>query len=154
MAQVSDKWFHKYAWVLLFTAGLPFLIFGISALLFGVSLSSFPVGLPGGPDGVTALTGDTWDEILAGNPDAVTLLRGVSRVAGLAFLGFAIFTLTVSSLAYRRGERWSWFVMWTLPAFMFGLFMHELEGDFVQMPAFLLVLSLLGLILPYKRFFR
>jgi hypothetical protein len=95
----------------------------------------------------------TWDETLTGNPAAVTLLRGVSRVAGLAFLGFGILTLVVSGFAYRRGERWAWFSLWTLPAFFVGLILHELEGEFMQMPAILLVLSLLGLLLPYRRVF-
>jgi hypothetical protein len=142
------------AWVLLIVAALPFLIFGVSALLFGLSLSDFPVALPGGPDAVESLTGMTWDETLRSNPAALTLLRGISRVAGMAFLGFAIFTIVVSSSAYRRGERWAWLTLWTLPAFMFGLLLHEREGGFVQMPAILLVLSLLGLLLPSRRFFQ
>lgn len=151
MAERSSKWFQRYAWVLLVVAALPFLIFGVSALLFGLSLSDFPVGLPGGPDAVESLTGVSWDETLGSNPAALTLLRGVSRVAGMAFLAFAIFAIVTSSTAYRRGERWAWFTLWTLPAFMFGLLLHERQGGFLQMPATLLVLSLLGLLLPSRR---
>ena len=101
-----------------------------------------------------SFTGVTWDETVRSNPAALILLRGVSRVAGLAFLGFAILTIVVSSSAYRRGERWAWLTLWTLPAFMVGLLLHERQGDFIQMPAILLVLSVLGLTLPYRRFFR
>lgn len=154
MAERSNKWFQKYAWVLLVIASLPFLIFGISALLFGLSLSDFPVGLPGGPDAVENLTGVSWDETLRSNPVALTLLRGVSRVTGMAFLAFAVFAIVTSSSAYRRGERWAWFTLWTLPAFMLGLLLHEREGEFIQMPVTLLVLSLLGLLLPFRSFFQ
>lgn len=153
MISRSDKWYQKNAWILLSGLSLPFLIFGISALLFGVGLSNFPVGIPGGPDAVESLTGMTWTETLAGNPAAVTLFRGVSRVAGLALVGFATFVLVVSVVSYRQRQRWAWFALWTVPAFMVGLTLHELRGSFVQMPAVILVLSLLALVLPFRRFF-
>lgn len=154
LAERSGKWFQRYAWVLLVLVALPILLFGVGALLFGLSLSDFPVGLPGGPDAVESLTGVTWDETLSSNPAALTLLRGISRVEGLALLGFAIVTIVISSSAYRRGERWAWFTLWTLPAFMIGLLLHEREGEFIQMPAILLSLSLLALLLPYRKFFQ
>ncbi|MGQ0669149.1 MAG: hypothetical protein ACT4PO_05695 [Actinomycetota bacterium] len=150
----SGSWFERYAWVLLLLVSLPFLIFGISALMFGLSLSDFPVGIPGGPEAVKGLTGTTWNQVFSGNPEAVTLLRGISRVAGLALLGFAVFVIMASSIPFRKGQRWAWFALLVVPGFMTGLLFHELKGGFVQMPAIFLVLSLLGLILPYRMFFR
>lgn len=145
--------FEKLGWALLAVTGLPFLLFGVTALLFGLSLSDFPVGLPGGPDAVRSTTSLTWDEVVSQEAAAMTLLRGVSRVAGLAFLGFGILVIVVASVPYRRGERWAWFVLWAVPAFMVGLLIHELVGDFVHMPAMLLALSVAGLVLPYRVFF-
>lgn len=152
-ASRRGKWYQRYAWVLFLVVSFPFLIFGISALLFGLSLSDFPVGIPGGPDAVSALTGHPWDQVLSENPTAVTLLRGVSRVAGLGLLGLAVFVLFVSVTAFRRGQRWAWFALLVVPGFMVGLLLHELKGEFVQMPALFLVLSLAGLILPVRTFF-
>lgn len=149
----SKRWFQNHAWILILVVSLPFLIFGISALLFGLSLSDFPVGIPGGPDAVKSLTGVTWDEVLSGDSTTVTLMRGISRVSGLALLGFAIFVIAVSIVPFRKGQRWAWFSLWTVPGFMIGLLLHELQGGFVQMPAVFLVLSLLGLVLPYRSFF-
>jgi hypothetical protein len=83
----------------------------------------------------------------------MTLLRGVSRTAGLAFVGFGVLVMVVAVVPYRRGQRWAWLALWVVPVFMIGLLLHELEGDFVQMPAMLLVLSLAGLALPYRVFF-
>lgn len=139
--------------MLLGLTGLPFLVFGTGALLFGLSLSDSPVGLPGGPDAVGSTTGFAWGEIVAEQATAMTLLRGVSRVAGLAFLGFGLLVTAMGAVPYRRGERWAWCVLWVVPASMVGLLIHELEGDFVQMPATLLALSLAGLLLPYRVFF-
>lgn len=150
----TSKWPHRVSWVLFLILSLPFLIFGISALLFGLSLSDFPVGVPGGPDAVRNLTGMTWDQTMSSNPAAVTLLRGVSRVAGLGLLGFAFFVIAISSTAFRKGQRWSWFALLVVPGFMVGLLFHELEGEFVQMPSMFLALSLVALVLPVQTFFR
>lgn len=144
---------QRYAWVLLAITGLPFLMFGISALLFGLSLSDTPVGLPGGSDAVASTTGLPWDQVVAENDTAMRLLRGVSRVAGLGFLALGVLVVTVVSIPFRRGQRWAWFALWVVPAFMIGLLLHEREGDFVAMPAVLLVLSLAGLLLPSRMFF-
>lgn len=144
---------QRFAWVLLAITGLPFVMFGISALLFGLSSSDTPVGLPGGPDAVASIIGVPWDEVLAEDETAVTLLRGVSRVAGLAFLALGILVLTVAVIPFRRGQRWAWLALWVVPAFMFGLLLHERKGDFVAMPAILLVLSLAALLLPSRTFF-
>ncbi|MFP5253351.1 MAG: hypothetical protein ACLGH4_06105 [Actinomycetes bacterium] len=144
---------ERIGWVLLVLAGLPFVLFGVTAVLFGVSASDFPVGLPGGPDAVDSTTGVPWQEVVSGNATAMTLLRGVSRVAGLAFLGFGLLVITVAVVPYRRGERWAWYALWVVPVFMGGLVVHELGGDFVQMPALLLAASLAGLLLPYRAFF-
>lgn len=149
----SRRRFERLGWVLIALTGLPFLIFGISAMLFGVSLSDFPVGLPGGPEAVSSTTGVTWDEVVSEQPTTMTLLRGVSRVAGLAFLGFGLLVVAVASVPFRRGERWAWFVLWIVPVFMVALLIHELNGGFVEMPVLMLGMSLAGLLLPYRVFF-
>lgn len=144
---------QRLAWIVLAITGLPFVLSGISALLFGLSASDTPVGLPGGPDAVANTTGVPWDEVIEGDETAITLLRGVSRVAGLAFLALGILVVTMASIPFRRGERWAWFALWVVPVFMLGLLLHERKGDFVAMPAILLVLSLAALLLPSRTFF-
>lgn len=144
---------QRFAWVLSALMGLPFVLFGVSALLFGLSFSDTPVGLPGGPDAVVRTTGVPWDEVVAADELAVTLLRGVSRVAGLAFLALGVLVVTIASIPFRRGQRWGWFALWVVPAFMFGLLLHERNGDFVAMPAIFLVISLAALLLPSRAFF-
>lgn len=144
---------QRFAWILLAITGLPFVIFGINALLFGLSSSDTPVGLPGGPDAVASTTGVPWVQVVAEDETAVTLLRGVSRVAGLAFLALGILVVTMASIPFRRGQRWAWLALWVVPAFMFGLLLHERKGDFVAMPAILLVLSLAALLLASRTVF-
>lgn len=83
----------------------------------------------------------------------MSLLRGVSRVAGLAFLALGLLVVTVASIPFRRGQRWAWLALWVVPAFMLGLLLHERKGDFVAMPTVLLVLSLAALLLSSRTFF-
>ncbi len=65
--------------------------------------------------------------------------------AGMSFFGAAI-TLT----AFRRGERWAWFVLWYYPAFFAA---HTLASGIAISGTPLLLLSMLGLLLPVRRFF-
>ncbi len=149
----AEKAYEKYAWIILFALSAAFLIFAFTAILFGVGLSSFPVGIPGGPDATKSITGRTWDEIVTGSPGIVNLIRGISRVFGLALLGFSAFGMAISGVSYRKGERWAWYVSWYLPAFLIGLAIHESGGAFLAMPILFLIVALLGLFLPYRRFF-
>lgn len=149
----SRRWFERLGWALIALTGLPFLIFGATALSFGLSMSDFPVGLPGGPEAVSTTTGVTWGEVVSQEATAMTLLRGISRAAGLAFLGFGVLVITVAGVPFRRGERWAWFALCVVPMFMAGLLLHEIGGDFYQMPALFLVMSLAGLALPFRTFF-
>ena len=144
---------QRFAWVLLAISGLPLVIFGIGALLFGLAFSDTPVGLPGGPDAVASTAGVPWGQVVAEDETAVTLLRGVSRVAGLAFLALGVLVMAVASIPFRRGQRWAWFALWVVPGFMLGLVLHERNGDFVAMPVILLVLSIIALLLPSRSFF-
>lgn len=137
--------------VALALTGLPLVVSGIGGLLFGLSISDTPVGLPGGPDAVAETTGVPWEEVVAGDETAMTLLRGVSLIAGLAWLALGILVVTVAGIPFRRGERWAWLALWVVPAFMLGLVLHEREGDFVAMPAIFLVLSLAALLLSAVR---
>jgi hypothetical protein len=60
-------------------------------------------------------------------------------------------------MPYRRGEKWAWFTMWLVPATLVGqgLFNSVLLGDFNEMLPWIPVttVSLLGLFLPYRKFF-
>lgn len=148
-----ETWYVKYAWLILCLLGIAFVLFAVNALLFGLGLSDIPVGIPGGPEAVKSLTGMTWDDALAGNPGLISLMRGISRVLGTGFLGFSLLVVLISATSYRQGQRWAWFAMWYLPVFLVGLTFHELHGSYVFMPVVFLVLAILGLLLPFRKFF-
>jgi hypothetical protein len=149
----SEKWYVKYAWLLLCLLGIAFALFAVNALLFGLSLSDVPVGIPGGPEATKSLAGTTWDELLASSPGIVNVMRGISRVLGSGFLGFSLLVVLIAATSYRQGQRWAWFALWYVPIFLVALTLHELRGSYVFMPIMFLLVAILGLLLPFRTFF-
>ena len=78
--------------------------------------------------------------------------------------------MAISATAYRRGEKWAWYALWSIPAMFIGflalwinagatLTILALLGgrgvleEGLPIFEFLLTLSLLALLLPYRKFF-
>jgi hypothetical protein len=77
------------------------------------------------------------------------------RADGLASIGVGLFGGLLALVPYRRRERWAWFALWFYPLFWLA---HLLGGlppgkDHVHQIVFI-TLSLAGLILPCRQFFR
>lgn len=142
-----EKAYEKYAWVLIFVGGIVGLIFAFYFLF----ISRDP-----DPTVTRNLTGRTWDELIASDRRVADYMSYLLRFWGLFILGVATLVMFVSATAYRRGEKWAWFALWYAP-FLLGLSaaLNGVVGGGTLWPLFvlLLVLSLLGLLLPYRKFF-
>ncbi|HLB68463.1 MAG TPA: hypothetical protein VJN63_08375, partial [Thermoplasmata archaeon] len=60
--------------------------------------------------------------------------------------------------SYRRGERWAWYALWVLPLnFVIGLqglvLSLRVGAPPLFVPLLFVIISLLGLLLPYRKFF-
>ncbi len=135
-----EKAYEKYAWVLLLVSSALFLP---TSLFFIVSFFVMPyVATPGDLSG-----------FLAGSPSIATWLRGIFRDTAIAQLGLGILGMTIAAMSYRRGERWAWCVLWYVPiAWVAYIASQALLGRGLVLPGVLLVISLLGLLLPIRRF--
>jgi uncharacterized membrane protein HdeD (DUF308 family) len=76
------------------------------------------------------------------------------RAIGVASIGMGLFGLLITTIAYRRRERWAWFALWYYPLFWAA---HLLGGlppgrEHVHQVVFI-VLSLVGLLLPVRQFY-
>jgi uncharacterized membrane protein HdeD (DUF308 family) len=76
------------------------------------------------------------------------------RAIGVASIGMGMFGLLITTIAYRRRERWAWFALWYYPLFWTA---HLLGGlppgkEHVHQIVFI-VLSLAGLLLSVREFF-
>ena len=76
------------------------------------------------------------------------------RAIGVALIGMGMFGLLITTIAYRRRERWAWCALWYYPVFWT---VHLVGGlppgtEHVHQIVFI-VLSLAGLLLPVRQYF-
>ncbi len=108
---------------------------------------------------LTERTGQTWGQFAAQNPAIATLINLIVVEGGVFMLAFGALGMAISRVSYRRGERWSWYVFWVLPATLLGLLalrvsiIGTLFDGVALLVVLLLVVSLLGLMLPFRMFF-
>src|SRR2546422_4022041 len=100
----------------------------------------------------------SWSQLASTNPKLAGFLTSVLVDDGISGVGLAIFGVIVSLTSFRRGEKWAWYVSWSMPIEILGaqLNVYLLTGSvlvIVLAVAFVLV-SLLALFLPYREFFR
>ena len=76
------------------------------------------------------------------------------RAIGVASIGMGIFGLLITTIAYRRRERWAWFALWYYPVFWTAHLVGGLPPgkEHVHQIVFI-ALSLAGLLLPMREFF-
>ncbi len=144
---MSEKAYEKHAWILFFAIGVIFLPAAVSHSL----------GVNTDPATAERIIGMTLNELEVSNPRFFDLYIFYFRGGGLSDLGFAFLVIAVSVTAYRREEKWAWYAFWSIPAFFMGFAAIGLSIG--PSPSYLLpltlfvILSLLGLLLPYRKFF-
>jgi hypothetical protein len=76
------------------------------------------------------------------------------QAIGVASIGMGLFGLLITTIAYRRRERWAWFALWYYPLFWTAHLVGGLPPgkDHVHQVVFI-ILSLVGLLLPIREFF-
>ena len=76
------------------------------------------------------------------------------RAIGVASIGMGMFGLPITTIAYRRRERWAWFALWYYPLFWTAHLVGGLPPgkEHVHQIVFIVV-SLAGLLLPVREFF-
>ena len=77
------------------------------------------------------------------------------RAIGVASIGMGLFGLLITTIVYRRRERWAWFALWYYPLFWTWHLVGGLPpgNDHVLQVVFI-ILSLVGLLLPIREFSR
>jgi len=142
------KAYEKHAWMLIFAIGVITLVTAVAHAL----------GVNTDPATAESIVGIPLSELKASNPGFFDLYDFYFRGGGLSDLGFGFFVTVISSTAYRRGKKWAWYAFWFIPAFFLGFaaIAMSLETSFSGLLPFItlfVILSLLGLLLPFRRFF-
>jgi hypothetical protein len=83
---------------------------------------------------------------------SVLVFGGIAQrtLVGTFGAGTGIFSLAIILTAYRRGEKWAWFVLWYYPIFSI---IHFFAFRTVVPLLLFLIPSVLGLLLPFRKFF-
>ncbi len=147
----TEKAYEKYAW-------LTFVVFGIAVIVSAVILT-----LTGSEPSQNLYQSDItlgkpWSTLQASNPDVVKLSNDLIRSYALLLFPVGVFTVAISYKSFRRGEKWSWYAFCILPlALIYEIGLETSFGiPFGAIASFdgpFAALCLLGLLLPYRKFF-
>ena len=144
----AEKAYEKHAWIILFAIGLFGLVTSLPLLL----------GIDPDPTRIEGIIGMTMSELEASNPRFLDFVTFSLQTYGLVNIAWYFLITAISVTAYRRGEKGVWYALWSLPAFYVGstailLSIGATLLELVLLPL-LVILSLLGLLLPYRKFFQ
>ena len=145
----NEKFYEKYAWAV-------FLIISIMVLAGAIPHT---LGVNTDPALVQTISGKTIDELKISNPMFFNLYNFYFRGGGLSDLGFAFFLIVISLFAYRQGQKWAWYAFWFVPVYFLTWVALSLNLPSASQSSLLppliviIVLSLAGLFLPFRKFF-
>ena len=152
----SPNVYQKYAWTLLLVFWTLHLV--LSLRDFFPSLQDFCIAcLPGAETAIRSSTGMSWSQLAATNPRFASFLASTLVDDGISGVGLAVFGILVSLTSFRRGEKWAWYVSWSMPIGILAaqLNLYLLTGSVmvIVLALVFILVSLLGLFLPYRQFF-
>ena len=142
------KIYENYAWIVLLSVGLLWLVVGIVAVY--------------SPEGIfeadaQAVTNLPWTDLKASSPEASNFIIFVYGQMGLLKISWSLFILAITLTGFRRGEKWAWYIMLLAPILLVSdaVFSVVFIGDINQVLQFIPItaITMLGLLLPYRIFF-
>ena len=143
-----EKVYEKYAWVILFAVGLLWVVVGFTQAFF-------PAGLA--ETDAQHVTGMSWSELKSLSPEASNLVRFLYGCLGLLKMSWSFLVIAITLTGFRKGEKWAWYTLCLAPILLVsqGLFNTWFFGDASEMIPWIPIttISLLGLLLPYRKFF-
>jgi hypothetical protein len=110
-------WLQRNAWWVLAAMAAGIVLFGVTDIISGVEADPLiPLGL----------TGLTLAQLEAESAQAYRLIDFGTRAGGAQLVVIGLLMVGILAFAFRRGERWAWWAMWTLPAWAASAFVLNL----------------------------
>ncbi|MDX1534182.1 MAG: hypothetical protein R3291_01000, partial [Thermoplasmata archaeon] len=103
---MAERTYQKLGWIILLIVSVIFALFGLGDIIGATSVD---------PAIVEGITGLTPEELGAISPEALHLANYMTRALGGALLIVGLLAAAVAWTAFRRGERWAWYALLTLP---------------------------------------
>ena len=150
------KGYGKYGWAILFVFWALHLV--LSARDFLPNLQDLCLACASGAQTpIQAVTSMTWSQLVSSNPKLASFLASTLVDDGISGVGLAVFGMVVSLTGYRKGEKWAWYISWSMPIGILAaqLNVYALTGSImvIYLAAAFTIVSLLALLLPYRQFF-
>lgn len=103
----SMLFFDRHAWKILLAVILLIGFFGMSDMVGGATdLQNGETIL------MHSLTGKSWDDLRAENPQAAHLIEWKFRTDGVSLFTLALLGMAICLTGFRKGERWAWYALW------------------------------------------
>ena len=101
---------ERYDWAVWVVLGLVFVVFGLGDLMDGGATLALAERVL-----FEGISGKPWNELQAADPGAARFIDYQVRSGGATFIAFGLFTLAISVMGLRRGQRWAWLMLWLWP---------------------------------------
>jgi len=145
---MMERGYVKYGWVVYLFLGLLWLVVGLTQVFNPEELLD---------NEAQHVIGMSLSELEASFPEATELVRFLFGTIGVLKTSWSLLVLAITLTGFRRGEKWAWFTMWLAPVVLVhqGLWYSVFLGDFNEMLRYIpiITLNLVGLFLPYRKFF-
>jgi len=144
----KERAYVKYGWVVFLGLGLLWLVVGFTQVFNPDTMLE---------DEAQHVTGMSLSELEASSPEATEFVRFLYGAVGMLKTSWSLLVLAITLTGYRRGEKWAWYTLWLVPALLVGqgLFNSVFLGEPKEMLQWIPIttVTLLGLLLPYRKFF-
>jgi hypothetical protein len=101
---------RRRAWLAILIADVGLLAWGAGAALLPHSLPG-PSGVAILPAGYDGYTGHPWEHLVSTSPETAGYITLVFRMYGIYIIAFSLMAIAIAATAFRRGERWAWWVL-------------------------------------------
>lgn len=137
----------KYGRILLF---IPATLYTLLILfVIGIMLTS------SGDDFMLSDFGGAWIMLTRQYPYVAEDFLHAVKSNLITSLGVGLFSLAILNFSFKRGERWTWFIMWVLPLSMVEDIFYGIRKGFGFEYLFggLVTLAVFGLLISFRSFF-
>ena len=110
---------RRAAWLVIVIADAGLLAWGAMAALAPEHLPG-PGAIPILTAGYEGFTGRSWSELARTSPATRDFITLLFRMFGTFIVAFALLAIAIAATAFRRGERWTWWMLLAGNTIAFG----------------------------------
>jgi hypothetical protein len=104
-----NRW-QRAAWIAILVADVGFMLWGGAGALAPDHLAG-PGGVPILTAGYEGFTNLAWSDLAATSPRTAEYVKLLFRLYSTFCVIFGLLTIAITVTAFRRGERWAWWVL-------------------------------------------